>query len=602
MTYKQGFVNPNAVHSEVSKNSYGRKITVEEVLGFPIVGIPERGITMKTCEHFGVRAELSEEDQKVIAHYFPYTEAGEITGFKKVDLTKNKKDKWRYSTVGRVGLECDLFGASVANKTGGGRVFVTEGEYDSLVCWEVLREESTGSYRKGNPAVVSIGLGTAHAVRHMGSKENTRFLKKFNKLILAFDNDTVTPVEKAAGIKRGREAASEVYGLFPDLLMAILPEGEDPCQMAQEHGRTQLYWSLQKPMRYTPEGFITFEEAREEAIKPSELGRDWPWPSLMKQTFGRRDGEGYYIGAGVKMGKSTFLDKLVEHITTVERREDSSGNMVRRKAALFKFEEKPAQTLKKVAGKLAKKDFCSPAKRIFVNDEGLEHDIWGDPIPANLRHTFYTTEQLEEGIDRVGDTLILYNNYGRCDWDTLKSAIRHAVLVEHVKDVFIDPITKLTTSMTPSEANTELTRFADELSTMANDLQFTYYCFCHLLSPDYGKKHEFGGKVQSAQMRGSRAMIQFTNYTMGLEGDKDPDLCPRQRNTRWLVILDDREHGNTCRIPLFYDEHTGDFIEPPRGFLEQEDEMFDLYGNYQTHQTLAEWFEANPKGSEVSLY
>ncbi len=602
MTYRKSIENPEAISTNCKTGKLYHSTTVEEVLQFPILAIEDRGISQKTAEHFSVRTELSEVNRKPVAHYFPYTEDGDVVGFKKRDLTKNKKDKYHFSTVGRVKTDCDLFGQTAANKTGGNRVFITEGEYDAMVCWEILREESTGSYRRGNPAVVSIGLGTANAVKHIGSTNNIKFLKKFSKVILAFDNDSVTPSEKSEGIKRGREAANDVYGLLPDVLMAVLPDGEDPCQMAQEHSRNELYWSLQKPMRYTPEGFVTFEEAREEAIKPNELGRDWPWPTVMKQTFGRRDGEGYYFGAGVKMGKSTLLDKLVEHITTKERREDSNGVMVRRKAALFKFEEKPAQTLKKVAGKLAKKDFCSPAKRIFVNEKGVEHDIWGDPIPEELHHTFYTDKELEEGIDRVGDTLILYNNYGRCEWDELKGAIRHAVLVEHVKDVFIDPITRLTAGMSAADANTELERFSDEISKMAQDLGFTYYCFCHLKAPEYGAKHEVGGKINSAQFRGSRAMMQACYYTVGLEGNKDPERCPRERNTRYFIILDDRVNGNTCKIPLFYDEHTGDFIEPPKGFLEQESEPFDANGNYGTWQTLAEWFEAHPEGSNELHY
>ena len=383
--------------------------TVEEVLSFPILAIDKRGISLKTAEHFGVRTELSEIDRKPVAHYFPYTDEGKIVGFKKRDLKLHKKDSGHFSVVGRVKVDCDLFGTIAANKSGGKKVYITEGEYDSLVTWQVLKQEG-GIYVGKNPCVLSIGLGTTNAVKHIGNKENMKYLKKFGQVILAFDNDSVTPIEKSQGIKRGKEAAADVYGLLPEILIVTLEDGNDPCDEFLRLGANHYYWSLMKPKRYTPEGFVTFEDIRDDAIKPATLGRGWPWKSVMKETFGRRDGEGFYFGAGVKMGKSTLLDKMVEYITTQETRIDSNGNEVRRKAALFKFEEKPAQTLKKVAGKIVKKDLSNPGKRVYLQDDGREQDIWGNEIPFELRHTFYTDNDLIEAIDRVGDSLILYNN------------------------------------------------------------------------------------------------------------------------------------------------------------------------------------------------
>ncbi len=600
MGYQKSYSWKQAKHTQNTTNR--SEMTVEEVLELPILAIENRGITQRTATHFGVRTEVSDIDQKPIAHYFPYTDEGVIVGFKKRDLTRNKKDDFHFSVVGRVKADCDLFGRMSANKSGGKKVYITEGEYDALVTWQVLKDEGSVQYVGSNPCVLSIGLGTANAVKHIGSKDNTRYLKKYGEIILVFDNDTVTPQEKAQGIKRGKEAAADVYGLIPDIKIVSLDDGNDPCDELKQLGSNHFYWSLQKPKRYTPEGFVTFEDIREEAITPNEIGRGWPWPTVMRETFGRRDGEGYYFGSGVKMGKSTLLDKMVEYITTQETRIDSEGNSVRRKAALFKFEEKPAQTLKKVAGKIVKKDLSNPSKRVYLQPNGAELDIWGEPIPPELRHTYYTDNELVDAIDQVGDSLILYNNYGRCEWSELKGAIRHAVLVEHVKDIFIDPITRLTAGMSASDANTELEHFADEISKMAQDLGFTYYCFCHLKAPDYGPKHEVGGKINSAQFRGSRAMMQACYYTVGLEGNKDPDLCPRIRNTRYFIIMDDRANGNTCKIPLFYDEDTGDFVEPPQAFIEQESEEYDRNGNYQTVQTLAEWNQLYPLGYKEESY
>jgi twinkle protein len=43
----------------------------------------------------------------------------------------------------------------------------------------------------------------------------------------------------------------------------------------------------------------------------------------------------------------------------------------------------------------------------------------------------------------------------------------------------------------------------------------------------------------------------------GLEGDKDPDLLPEERDTRRIILLEDRNFGATGSIPLYYNKNTG---------------------------------------------
>ncbi len=95
---------------------------------------------------------------------------------------------------------------------------------------------------------------------------------------------------------------------------------------------------------------------------------------------------------------------------------------------------------------------------------------------------------------------------------------------------------------------------------MAKDLNFAAYIFCHLKAPDSGS-HERGAHVYSNQFAGSRAMMRSCNYMIGMEGDKDPEQPLEHRNTRTLVILEDREFGITERIPLYWDNQTGMFNE-----------------------------------------
>lgn len=538
--------------------------TVEDVLQFPIQAIPDRGIKKSTAEHFGIRTAVSEKDGTTpVAIYFPYTLDGKVVGFKKRDLTVPKVHKGHFTTVGFQGVKCDMFGQDAANKTGGKKIFITEGEYDAAITWQVMKEK----YPAANPNVVSISSGTANAVLNIGQKHNQSFINKFSECVLVFDADQATQEEREKQkIMKGKDAVAAVYGLMPNILVADLPDEYDPCQMVAEGMGEQLYWACMKPKSYVPDGFVKYDMIREKAQELPQLGRPWPWPSFTKLTLGRREGEGYYFGAGVKQGKSELVNKLTEHVINVEK-----GRI-----ALFKFEEEPEITCKKVAGKMHKKDFTNPEKVIFISDDGELKDIYGNPI-LNPERGFFNQEDLNKAVDDVGDKIIYYNNYGACSWNVVKGAVRHAVLVEGVKDIVLDPISRMVQGMTASEANTALEMFADELSKMAKDLGFTYYCFCHLKSPESGPPHEMGGKVLSSQFTGSRAMMRSTYYMVGLERNKDPELPEKERNTSRLVLLDDRKYGRAGSVTLFYDGDTGDFVEPPEGFLESSCERLSEY-------------------------
>lgn len=577
--YKLGYKNPVA---ETSRSSGGRSVrieeTVEDISTYPCRAIPERNITAETAAHFGIRTKVSAKDGLTPeAHYFPYYLEGKLVGFKKRDLTIPKQQKGHFSTVGFQSVACELFGQHAANKSSRQMIFITEGEYDAATVWQAMREHykaRDGSKKKPNFTVVSISNGTSNAVQNLSQKANYKLINKFEKIVIAFDGDKATEAEKAKGIMKGKDAVAAVYSVIPQMKVADIPEDLDPSDMYTRGMGEQLFWTMMKPKEYIPDGFSLYSQFREKAHEIPKLGRPWPWPSMTKKTLGRRDGEGYFIGAGVKMGKSEWLNQVVDWIIGPEKS----------KAAVFKFEEENDITCKKVAGKMYHKDFINAEKVMIPNEngDGGYHDIWGEPVFEGQRG-YFKQEELIEATDAVGDNIIYYNNYGRAVWDEVKGAIRHAVLVEGCKDIFIDPITRLVQGMSASDANVELERFSDEISKLAKELGFTYYCFCHLNKPDRGDPHEFGGAVQSAQFAGSRAMMRNTYYMIGIERNKSPDLTPKQRNTSWFVILDDRKHGRSGKFPVFYDIDTGDYLEPPEGFLDSE------------YETLREWYLVHPE-------
>jgi len=129
------------------------------------------------------------------------------------------------------------------------------------------------------------------------------------------------------------------------------------------------------------------------------------------------------------------------------------------------------------------------------------------------------------------------------------------------KVVFIDPITNLINGLAAAEANTLLQEIAQELAAIAKDLDIVVFIFCHLKAPTSGEDHEHGGDVLSSQFAGSRAMMRSCNYMLGIKGNKSPDLELTERNMRTLVLLEDREFGQTGEHGLYWDYHTGLFNE-----------------------------------------
>lgn len=205
------------------------------------------------------------------------------------------------------------------------------------------------------------------------------------------------------------------------------------------------------------------------------------------------------------------------------------------KVFLAKPEESNLKSYKLVAGKMVGRIFHDPK------------------IP-------FDEESYDRAGELIGDNLSLLNLYQHVGWDTLKADITQAA-VDGCKAIFIDPITNLTNGMEAGAANVKLQEIAQELSAMALDLNVVIFIFCHLRNPDSGPPHERGGEVLSSQFAGSRAMARSCNLMLGLEGNRDPNLDQDERNIRTLVLLEDREFGETGRYKLYWDRKTSLFNE-----------------------------------------
>lgn len=483
-------------------------MTLDEVQKLPIAPLKARGIDKDICERYGVRVEYDTGNGEESGYYYPITEAGTIITYRNRVLPK------RFSNVGQSikGRKVELFGQTQCQK-GGKKLLICGGQDDMLAACQMLWRK----YPNFPPNVVSLTNGE----NTKSVADNLDFVTSFEEVLIYTDMDEV-----------GRKCAEDIAKLVGPKAKIVETSEKDANDMLKKNKQAEFINAFFSAKEFAPEGFVTVDDVWDKATAMPTWGRPWPWPTLTKTTYGRRDGEGMYLGAGVKIGKSEFVNQLVHYCLM-------NGEEV----GLFKLEEDPAMTVRKVAGKLKHKQFHIPD---------------GD----------FTQDELIEGVQAVKNAdLSMYGKYGTNRWEDIKPAIRHAAYKAKQKNkpltIILDPLTRLVSS-DPSVANKELTEISDDISKMAKDLNFFYLVCTHLNAPQTGKPHEEGGKVHSSQLTGSRAMMRTTYYLGGIERDKTAE-DEVERNTSYFVLLEDRAFGNTCKFPIYYNRANGDYLEPTGG-------------------------------------
>lgn len=481
---------------------------LKEISAYPVEDLPDRKLRKEALDYYGIKLGFDEENaQEVRFHYYPYHQDGKLTAYK-VRLVENKR-MW---VVGDQ-KDVDLFGWQQAIATGARRLLITEGELDAVALRRILLMHTLDKYKDSIPAVCSLPHGAAAAGKDL-ARLSAKIRRHFKDISFCFDNDDP-----------GKKAVEDACKVFPEATVIALPSKDANACILE--GRTKAAHKAVTFNSHKPKNtrLVWGDGLHEEARKPAQWGYSWPWQHLNDATRGIRLGETIYIGSGVKMGKSEVVNALGAHFIKEHGW----------KIFMAKPEEANNKTYKLLAGKMVGRVFHDPTK---------EFDY--------------------EAYDRAGEMLkgklAMLDIYQNVDWEVLKADIR-AAAHEDCKAVFIDPITNLTNGMNAADANVKLQEIAQELSTMAKDLNIVILIFCHLKAPDFGAPHERGGKVFSSQFAGSRAMMRSCNLMIGMEGNKDPELPLEERNMRYLEILEDREFGVTGRFPLYWDDKTSLFNE-----------------------------------------
>lgn len=474
------------------------------VKSLPTEALPDLKLSKSTLEYFGIKLGFDRETaSKVQTHFYPYEREGEIVAYQ-ARVVEQKK----FFFIGNT-HKIEPFGWRQALRAGGTKLFITEGQKDACALFQTLKSRAKDKTR--DPAVISLPNGTksVHSLQPFMDK-----FSKWKEVILCFDNDDP-----------GQKAVDEFLKMYPEAKVATLPLKDAHDMLMEDRGDELFRACVFDAKHKLSDKLVRSSSLWDLASERPQEGFSWPWPSLTNLTRGIRRGEGYYFGAGVKMGKSCVVNEIGTHL------------IVEHDLPVFfcKPEEENKITAQKLAGTAVGKVFHDPK---------VEFD----------------TEAFERGKNLIRDKAIMYGEYGKVEWDPLKREIRYLCTAEGVRDVIIDPITTLTVGMSAGEVNERLIEIASDLASLSKELQFTYYVFCHLNSPQSGPPHERGGKVQSVQFAGSRGMMRSCYYMIGLEGNKDPEL-PKLKNIRQFSMLEDRNFGETGLVNLSYNPNTGRLLE-----------------------------------------
>lgn len=402
-----------------------------------------------------------------------------------------------------------LFGSNLWSS--GRKLVITEGEIDAMSVSQV----------QGNKwPVVSIPNGANGAKKSLAKA--LEYLNGFEEIILMFDMD-----------EPGREAANECAELFAPgkCKIATLPlkDANECLQAGREKEIVQAIWDAKS---FRPDGLVSISDIREEIEKPTEMGIPWMFPEWTAKTYGRRWGEVYGFGAGTGIGKTDLLTQQMAFDIT------ELGYKV---GTIF-LEQKPKETAKRVAGKVVQ-------RRLHVPDAG------------------WTRQELDEGIDKIDGSVIMYDAFGETDWSVVKNKIRFMAKSEGIRLFYVDHLTAMADTADEKGSIEEIMK---QMAGLANELDVIIHFVSHLATPE-GKPHEEGGRVSIRHFKGSRAIGFWSFFMFGLERDQQHEN-PALRQVTTLRFLKDRYTGQSTGDTLYlgYDKDTGMLSVLPGNPFEDE--------------------------------
>jgi twinkle protein len=430
--------------------------------------LPSRGLREETLKKFRYQLGSINGMPVQIANYCG--RSGSVVA------QKIRKPGKEFSWSGDPRTVFNLFGQDLWGP-GGRKVIVTEGEIDCM---------SVSQIQDNKWPVVSVPDGASSSSKAI--LRSSDWLETFDQVIFMFDGDTP-----------GREGARECAALLTPgkAFIADLPDGEDPNSLLVAHNSQAITAAMWGAKPYRPDSVASLAALLDEAVRPVEWGFSLPTclATLYRMSYGPKPGSVWVGGAGVGIGKTDVFTEMEAH-------DLEQGRAI----AVWHGEQAPHDTPKRIAAKMVGKPFFKPDCE-------------------------YTEEELRDILGKYEDKLHIYDHRKLpTDWPELSRWIRWVVKVYGVQCVYLDNLTLL--SADADDERRYLDGLLAEAVKLASQLNIVIHFLSHLTTPQTGKSHEEGGRVEAKQFTGSRAIMRYASYMWGLERDTQAeDMVVRTTST-----------------------------------------------------------------------
>lgn len=469
--------------------------SIEEILSYPIVAIPARGLTQETCEHFGIRVSFTDSGE-IDKHYYPYTKKGKITGFK----VRQVADKEFYSIGDIRGAE--PFGWN--NVKGSKFVIIAEGEIDAASIWQMNQP-------KYNYNVVS--LANSKTV-----KANYDKLVEFSDIILAYDCDKV-----------GRKLAETDAQLFApgQVRIASWEEYKDPNEILLAKQNKVWINAMFSAKDFRPDGIIKLSQSWDMLWQGrNKKSVPYPWEHFNQKYYGMREKELVTLTGGSGTGKTQIFRQIQYHL--LKETNDNIG--------ILHLEE----DIPRVEWGLLSLHMRRPLHIVEECD-----DVTPDIIRPYWEELF--------GSDRVQ----AYDHFGSTAGENLLEKIRYLIKVMDCKWIFLDHLSIVVSDVHEvGDERKNIDSIMTQLKTLSEETKANIHCIVHLSRPGGGKSHEQGEPVSLSHLRGSHSIAQLSNAVIAFERNQQSENI-KEQNLMRTRALKNRYAGKLGPMGwLVYDDKT----------------------------------------------
>ena len=277
--------------------------------------------------------------------------------------------------------------------------------------------------------------------------------------------------------------------------------------------------------QYRPDGIVNLVEMKERVLAPLEQGWEYPWKGLNNLTYGFRPQELITWCAGTGVGKTAIVSEIVYNMLVKQ------GLRV----GIIYLEEGVVRSARRLIG-------------LHCN------------VPLHLPGNEVSHEQFEAAWDATvgSERLVAWDHFGSVDVDLLANRVRYMRHAFGVDVVVLDHISMVVSG---ADADADERRLLDRAMTGLRSLtQETGLCIhnvSHLNRRTGDKPHEEGAHVTLANLRGTQAIAQLSDFVIAAERNQQAAKL-EDRNLTTLRVLKNRYAGITGPADrLAFDPTTG---------------------------------------------